>query len=79
MRTSGVLNKFVNKRPGHAKCWEEVKRKGDDAIKKWIDDEMTGRTCAIVLVGAQTASRKWVTYEISGKAVNDRGDARHSN
>ena len=47
-----------------------MKRKGDDAIKKWIDDEMTGRTCAIVLVGAQTASRKWVTYEIS-KAWND--------
>jgi hypothetical protein len=51
-------------------AWEEVKRKGDAAIKKWIDDEMAGRTCAIVLVGAQTASRKWVTYEIS-KAWND--------
>jgi hypothetical protein len=51
-------------------AWEEVKRKGDAAIEKWIDDEMVGRTCAIVLVGAQTANRKWVIYEIS-KAWND--------
>jgi hypothetical protein len=50
--------------------WEEVKRKGDAAIEKWIADEMAGRTCAIALVGAQTASRKWVIYEIS-KAWND--------
>jgi hypothetical protein len=50
--------------------WEEVKRKGDAAIEKWIADEMAGRTCAIVLVGAQTASRKWVINEIS-KAWND--------
>jgi hypothetical protein len=52
-------------------AWEEVKRKGDESIKRWIDDEMAGRTCAIVLVGAQTASRKWVIYEIC-KAWNDK-------
>jgi hypothetical protein len=51
-------------------AWEEVKRKGDAAIQKWIDDEMKGRSCAIVLVGAQTANRKWVIHEIS-KAWND--------
>lgn len=45
-------------------AWEDVKRKGDDSIKKWISDEMVGRTCAIVLVGSQTSSRKWVKYEI---------------
>jgi MTH538 TIR-like domain (DUF1863) len=50
--------------------WEEVKRKGDAAIEKWIANEMAGRSCAIVLVGAQTANRKWVIYEIS-KAWND--------
>jgi len=50
--------------------WEEVKKKGDAAIEKWIADEMAGRSCVIVLVGAQTATRKWVTYEIS-KGWND--------
>ena len=53
-----------------ANAWEEVKKKGDAAIKKWIDDEMSGRTCAVVLVGSQTASRPWVKYEIE-KAWND--------
>lgn len=44
--------------------WEEVKRGGDAAIERWIASQMKGRTCAVVLVGAQTASRPWVKYEI---------------
>jgi Thoeris protein ThsB, TIR-like domain len=31
---------------------------------------MAGRTCAVVLVGCETANRKWVKYEIL-KAWND--------
>ena len=44
--------------------WEEVKRGGDEAIKKWIDKNMDNRTCLIVLVGSDTANRPWVKYEI---------------
>lgn len=44
--------------------WESVKRGGDAAIKRWIADQLAGRSCAVVLVGAETASRKWVLYEI---------------
>lgn len=44
--------------------WEEVKREGDEAIKKWIDKNMQNRTCLIVLVGSDTANRPWVQYEI---------------
>jgi hypothetical protein len=51
--------------------WEEVKRKGNAAIEKWIADNMAGRSCVIVLAGAQTASRKWVLHEIC-KAWNDK-------
>ncbi len=50
--------------------WEEVKRKGDDNIKKWINDNMNYRSCIIVMVGEETANRKWVKYEIE-KAWND--------
>lgn len=54
--------------------WEKVKRKGDDAIKKWIDDNMKYRSCIVVLIGEETAKRKYVKYEIkkawnSGKGV----------
>ena len=54
--------------------WEEVKKKGDAAIQKWIDDNMVGKSCQVVLIGSKTASRRWVKYEIkkawdSGKGV----------
>lgn len=54
--------------------WEEVKKKGSNAIEKWIDDSLVGKTCVVVLVGAETASRPWVVAEIikgwnSGKGV----------
>lgn len=44
--------------------WEEVKKGGDAAIQKWIDNNLYGRSCVIVLVGTTTASRRWVKYEI---------------
>lgn len=50
--------------------WEKVKKGGDAAIKKWIADEMTGKSCLVVLAGAYTAGRRWVKYEIE-KAWND--------
>ena len=47
-----------------ANKWEEIKKEGDDAVRKWIDDNMRGKQCLIVLVGAKTADRRWVKYEI---------------
>lgn len=53
-----------------ANAWEEVEKGGDTAIKKWIDDQMKGKSCLVVLIGSATAGRKWVKYEIE-KAFND--------
>jgi hypothetical protein len=44
--------------------WEAVKRKGDAAVKAWIDGQFSGRSCAILLVGSGTAGRPWINYEI---------------
>ncbi|MCY1665844.1 TIR domain-containing protein [Rhizobium sp. SL86] len=44
--------------------WESVTRGGDAAIEKWINQQMNGKTCAVVLVGSGTANRKWINYEI---------------
>jgi hypothetical protein len=44
--------------------WEEIKKKGDDAIKEWIENNMRGKECLIVLVGRSTSARRWVKYEI---------------
>lgn len=44
--------------------WEVVRRGGDPAIRDWIDEQMAGMDCLIVLIGAETAGRVWVDYEI---------------
>lgn len=45
--------------------WEAVKRRGEQAIKNWISDQMKYKTGVVVLVGSETASRKWVLHEIA--------------
>jgi hypothetical protein len=47
-----------------ANKWEEIAKKGDDAIKEWIDNNMRGKECLVVLVGTNTTGRRWVKYEI---------------
>lgn len=47
-----------------ANKWEEIKKEGDAAVERWIDNNMKGKDCLIVLVGAKTAGRRWVKYEI---------------
>jgi len=44
--------------------FEEVKRKGDTAIKNWIDSQLKGTSVTVVLVGEKTCSSRWVKYEI---------------
>jgi glycosyltransferase involved in cell wall biosynthesis len=44
--------------------FEKVKRQGDQAIRRWIDDQLEGTSVTVVLIGAETYSRKWVRYEI---------------
>ena len=38
-------------------------------IRNWINNQMRGKSCAIVLIGSQTSGRKWIRYEIE-KAWN---------
>lgn len=61
VRNIGVLE---GNSPVSSNDWEEVKRKGDVAIKEWIKGNMKYRSCVVVLVGSETASRKWCKYEI---------------
>lgn len=44
--------------------WEAVRRRGKQAIEDWIDDKMKYKKAVIVLIGAETANRPWVQYEI---------------
>jgi hypothetical protein len=53
--------------------WEQIKKGGDIAIKRWINGQMSGKTCAVVLVGSDTANRKWINYEIERAWSERRG------
>jgi hypothetical protein len=44
--------------------WESIKKKGDSAIEGWIDDQLKNTSVTTVLIGAETADREWVQYEI---------------
>ena len=48
--------------------WESIKRNGDEAVRKWIDEQLNGTSVTVVLIGAETANRRWVKYEI-GKSI----------
>lgn len=61
IRNIGVVE---SNQPASDNKWEEVRRGGEAAIKRWIDGQLQGRTCTIVLVGAKTANRPWIRYEI---------------
>ena len=53
--------------------WETVKKRGDAAIYKWIRDQMNGTSVTVVLIGAETASRPYVQYEIRHSWDIDNG------
>ena len=50
--------------------WEEVTGGTRRGIKRWIDTNMSDKSCIVVLIGRRTSEREWVRYEIE-KAWND--------
>lgn len=48
-----------------AAAWEEVKKKGEEAIKRWIDKQLEGTSVTVVLIGTETSDRKYVQCEIN--------------
>ena len=71
IRNIGVLE---GNTPVSVNEWESIKKSGDKAVEKWIDDNMAYKSCVIVLIGTETANRPWVKYEIkkawdSGKGL----------
>jgi hypothetical protein len=47
-----------------AVAFEALKKKGDPAIKNWIDNQLKGTSVTVVLVGKETCTSRWVKYEI---------------
>lgn len=61
VRNMGIVD---GSEPVKGNRWEDVKAKKDQDIKNWIDENLKDKSCLVVLIGEETASRKWVKYEI---------------
>ena len=63
VRQIGVIE---GNRPAADNDWETITHgpNHEARIEKWIAEQMKGRTCTVVLVGSETAKRKWINYEI---------------
>lgn len=77
-RVSQVRNSWVTKTRAtnrflDAAAWESVKRNGVSGIKSWIDRQLNGTSVTVVLIGSETASRRYVKYEIRESIAKGNG------
>jgi len=78
-RASQVRNSWVTKPDREAAgfwdaaSWEEVKKKGDEAVKSWIRNQLKGTSVTVVLIGTETSERPYVRYEIQQSWEIDNG------
>ena len=59
--------------PASDNDWEKVKKGGVPAIQRWIDAQLFGRSCTVVLIGEKTAGREWINYEIEKSWEDGKG------
>ena len=59
--------------PAADKEWERVTEEGEFATERWINAQLYGRTCLVVLIGPATAGRKWINYEINKAWTDNKG------
>src|SRR5882672_558915 len=80
LRVGQIRNSGVVLGAGDTACgfidsadWESIRRRGDDAIRNWINGQLDGTSVTVVLIGAETANRPWVNYEIIESATRGNG------
>jgi hypothetical protein len=56
-----------------ASLWEKAKTKGQDAIERLIDGALQNTSVTVVLIGSQTAGRRYIAYEIQQSFARGNG------
>jgi hypothetical protein len=70
---SGVVEGRVAVGFQDASLWEEAKIKGDANIKWLFDEALENTSVTIVSIGYQTASHKYVNYEVTQSIKRGNG------
>jgi hypothetical protein len=73
VRNSGLIEGFAIAGFHDASLWQEAKRKGESAIKQLVDKGLARTSVTAVLIGAEIASRRWISYEIEQSAKRRNG------
>ncbi|MGH8522689.1 MAG: TIR domain-containing protein [Gammaproteobacteria bacterium] len=73
VRNSSRMKPSITPEWIEASIWESAKTSGDAAVRKLIDDALLGTSVTAVLIGSQTASRRWVKYEIDQSIERGNG------
>lgn len=78
-RASQIRNCWLTK-PNHedagfvdAAAWESIKEQEDDAVKRWIGNQLDRTSVTVVLIGSETANCRWVLHEISESHRKGKG------
>ena len=58
------IDSLEGNRPPSKQVYEAFDRLGDEGVMHWINNQVVGRQCTVVLIGALTANRAWTYYEI---------------
>jgi len=73
VRNSGAIEGIAAAGFHDTTIWEGAKRQGEDAVRKLIDTGLEGTSVTVVLIGAQTAQRRYVSYEIARSISRGNG------
>lgn len=73
VRNSAFVDAVMTAGFHDAAAGEEAGRKSEDQLSKLIDRALDGTSVTVVLIGAQTSNRRYVTYEIERSVA--RGNA----
>jgi hypothetical protein len=73
VRNLGAIDAAARAGFTDASLWEKVKRKGEPEICRLIQTGLHGTSVTAVLIGAQTATRPWVDYEIRASIKRGNG------
>jgi hypothetical protein len=73
VRNSGMIQGSDQAGFYDASLWEKARKTGDDAIKRMINDGLKGTSVTVFLLGAETAGRPWVRYELHKSCDNGSG------
>ena len=62
VRNSWVVRAKGEAQPVYDKAqWETIKRTG---VERWIENQLSGTSVTVVLIGAKTYDRQWVRHEV---------------